>query len=64
MWKKCDCVQEATGDYTTNRTKCRRRMDAEIVDDGIYNTATGLGCCAQEGDKSAAKLVPPGLVER
>jgi len=39
-------------------------MDAEIVDDGIYNTATGLGCCAQEGDKSAAKLVPPGLVER
>ena len=38
-------------------------MDAEIVDDGIYNTATGLGCCAQEGDKSAAELIDPGLVE-
>ena len=37
-------------------------MDAEIVDDGIYNTATGLGCWAQKGDKSA-KLVTPGLVE-
>jgi hypothetical protein len=36
-------------------------MDAEIVDDGIYNTATGLGYCAQEGDKSAM-LVPPGLM--
>ena len=56
-------MQEATGDYSTNRTKCRRRMDAEIVDDGIYNTATGLGCCAQEGDKSVTKLVTPGLVE-
>jgi hypothetical protein len=28
-------------------------MDVEIVDDGIYSTATGLSCCAQEGDMSA-----------
>jgi hypothetical protein len=37
-------------------------MDAEIVDDGIYNTAAGLGCSAQEGDKST-KFVTPDLVE-
>jgi len=34
-------------------------MDAEIVDDGICSTATGLGCCAQEGDKSAALTCYP-----
>jgi hypothetical protein len=31
-------------------------MDAEIVDDGIYGTATGLSCCAQEGDMSATRV--------
>jgi hypothetical protein len=45
-------VQEATGDYSSNRSEVSvGALVAEIVDDGIYNTATGLTYRAQEGHK-------------